>query len=722
LDRQRRGTIFRRHPWETYPRFLISHKLLIDETYAAPLRDWLDNLRQRSLLILDEAHHAAPSSGSRYAIDSRFTRAVRDLASRFEHRLFLSATPHNGHSNSFSALLDLLDPQRFTRGVKVVKRNLEDVMVRRLKEDIRQLAGGLPERKVCQIDLGADVVPQDAPELVLSRLLEGYRKVRATRMAGATKRKQAEAGLLVIHLQQRLLSSVEAFARTLAVHRRTMERLWAREQESRSDFVRKERQDLDLLSDAVDRDDDRSQLPEEELQALEDLQVETATELGFGDQTQADREREQTLLDEMHDIAEAGRGVPDARLRCLIDWIRKNMCEGARVPGDARPVENAKWNDLRILIFTEYDDTKRYLVNMLQNAIEGTELAEHRILVFHGPTPPDKREAIKRAFNLPPNEHPVRILVATDAAREGLNLQAHCHHVFHIDVPWNPSRLEQRNGRIDRKMQPAPKVFCHYFVYIDRPEDRVLRALVRKTDTIRRELGSLADVLEARLAATLRHGIHHNEIEKLEQEITNEGIDENKRSVTDEELEATRARRDELEKQIDALRARINDAKKWIGLETNELRDALSCSLEILGSEPLKPAAGNNGGPPRYVFPNLAARRGADPTWAATLETLRVPPENGKRDFKRRKESPTRPVVFSAPNEIDDDVVQLHLSHRVAQRLLGWFLAQGFVHHDLSRACLPDAIITHNYVLILVLGGIGGLIIGGLIHGWKLHI
>jgi hypothetical protein len=104
------------------------------------------------------------------------------------------------------------------------------------------------------------------------------------------------------------------------------------------------------------------------------------------------------------------------------------------------------------------------------------------------------------------------------------------------------------------------------------------------------------------------------------------------------------------------------------------------------------------------------------------VETLRVPPENGKRDFKRRKESPTRPVVFSAPNEIDDDVVQLHLSHRVAQRLLGWFLAQGFVHHDLSRACLPDAIITHNYVLILVLGGIGGLIIGGLIHGWKLHI
>ena len=66
-------------------------------------------------------------------------------AGRFEHRLFLSATPHNGHSNSFSTLLELLDPYRFTRGVKVRgKKALEDVMVRRLKEDIRKVQGGFP--------------------------------------------------------------------------------------------------------------------------------------------------------------------------------------------------------------------------------------------------------------------------------------------------------------------------------------------------------------------------------------------------------------------------------------------------------------------------------------------------------------------------------------------------------------------------------------------------
>src|SRR6202166_2636902 len=134
--RRERG--FGVNPWTAHSRFLISQRLLIDESYAGPLRDWLGTFRPGSLLILDEAHHAAPSSGSHYAIDSKITRAVRDLAPRFEHRLFLSATPHNGHSNSFSALLEILDPHRFCRGVPVrSKKLLDEVMVRRLKEDIR---------------------------------------------------------------------------------------------------------------------------------------------------------------------------------------------------------------------------------------------------------------------------------------------------------------------------------------------------------------------------------------------------------------------------------------------------------------------------------------------------------------------------------------------------------------------------------------------------------
>ena len=123
---------------------------------------------------------AAPASGSRYAVDSQFTRAVRGLAERFEHRLFLSATPHNGHSNSFSTLLELLDPYRFTRGVKVRgKKALEDVMVRRLKEDIRQVQGKERLAELARMLAGDDtaVAREHAAEL-----LEAARADRAARV------------------------------------------------------------------------------------------------------------------------------------------------------------------------------------------------------------------------------------------------------------------------------------------------------------------------------------------------------------------------------------------------------------------------------------------------------------------------------------------------------------------------------------------------------------
>ncbi|MCO5759999.1 MAG: hypothetical protein NHG36_00605, partial [Chromatiaceae bacterium] len=105
---------------------------------------------------------------------------------------------------------------------------------------------------------------------------------------------------------------------------------------------------------------------------------------------------------------------------------------------------------------------------------------------------------------------------------------------------------------------------------------------------------------------------------------------------------------------------------------------------------PLTPLQSPAGAPHLWAFPNLEARRGADPTWSTTLDTLRALPEDGVRGFIWRKQAPIRPVVFTAPEGIDDEVVQLHLEHRVVQRLLGRFLAQGFVHHDLSRACLAQ--------------------------------
>ena len=229
--------------------------------------------------------------------------------------------------------------------------------------------------------------------------------------------------------------------------------------------------------------------------------------------------RERQLLEEMSRIAEENRGRPDARIRKLLEWIRENQCPDLPSSGATSSGPPARWNETRVLIFTEYDDTKRYVVQQLSDAIAATDRANQRIAVYHGPTPQAEREDIKRAFNTDPKKNPLRILVATDAAREGLNLQTHCWNLFHFDVPWNPSRMEQRNGRIDRKLQPKDEVFCHYFVYRQRVEDRILQALVRKTEIIKRELGSLSQVLEGRLATTLSQGIRHRDVTRLEAEI-----------------------------------------------------------------------------------------------------------------------------------------------------------------------------------------------------------
>src|SRR5262249_52747949 len=153
-------------------------------------------------------------------------------------------------------------------------------------------------------------------------------------------------------------------------------------------------------------------------------------------------------------------------------------------------------------------------------------------------------------FNADPTKDPLRILLATDAAREGLNFQAHCTDLFHFDLPWNPGRIEQRNGRIDRKLQPALVVRCHYFVLPQRVEDRVLEILVKKTETIKRELGSLSKVIDDDIEQRLAQGIRHRDAARLARDIEQADLDAERKRVTQEELEAARERRQELEAQI----------------------------------------------------------------------------------------------------------------------------------------------------------------------------
>ena len=706
------------NPWLTHNLFIISHALVRDEAYVAPLRACLKKDSAGSMMILDEAHNAAPASGSRYALDSKLTGAVRELAELFEHRLFLSATPHNGHSNSFTALLEVLDPQRFTRGIPLddPQRQLEPVMVRRLKADLREVKVAFPRREVKQITI--EGLPEGAPELVLSRMLEQYRELRARRLERAPRGAQLAAGLLDISLQKRLLSSIEALRCTLLTHRETLRK--AREKKSKEKSAVPPtpvtEDQLSLLREAPGADDERASVSDDELRREEAAQVEAATRAS-GEATEAVEAVELRHLDRMIEIAEAHAGVPDRRIEHLVTWIRENLCPDLPARG-VRPATPARWLDrcagrehaARLLIFTEYTDTKRYLQEQLETALAFTARSAERVEVFSGEiTSDDKREAIKKAFLGDPAEHPVRVLIATDAAREGVNLQSHCADLFHFDVPWNPSRMEQRNGRIDRKLQREDVVNCHYFVFAQREEDRVLEVLVEKTKTIQRELGSLGAVVEGELLRLLAHGIPLAQAAALCGK-----IGAVKGAPGPDEIEASRERRVPLEKQLATLRTLLEDSRVHLGLRTGDLERALSEALRLVPAEPLRaldPAhdklpSGKPVPPGAFAFPALDRLPGADPGWAELLDALRAPDKPRDVDLRAwRREAKLRPVVFADTGTLGAEVVHLHLEHRIVQRLLGRFRSQGFLHHDLSRA--TAVIIDEAEPKVILLGRLG---------------
>jgi hypothetical protein len=489
--------------------------------------------------------------------------------------------------------------------------------------------------------------------------------------------------LVITSLQKRLLSSIEAFACTLRVHRKAIENL-DRAAASSNDL---NPETLPLLAQAPGADDDRAELDEEEVRAEEEAQMAATTSAT----SQGGMERELALIRQMESIAEQARYQVDSRLAELIKWVRDNLCPDLGEPG-------AAWLDRRVLIFTEYTDTKRYLQQQLELAIDGSDQAAERIGTYHGGIGEAKRELIKTAFNSDPATHPLRILIATDAAREGINLQNHCADLFHFDIPWNPGRMEQRNGRIDRKLQRAPLVRCSYFVLPQRAEDRVLEVLVRKTQTIQDELGSLTPVIDRRLTDLVADGISHDQVETLAQSIEEVERTEARSSclVVEEELEQVRQRRDDLLAQLQELSRMLKVSKDWIGLEPAHFRDALSASLELMGAQGLRQI-----GADLWEIPALDQRLGADPAWAAMLDTLRLPKKKGMKPWEWRRECPPRPVVFKDPGTLDAKVVHLHLEHRLVQRLLERFRSQGFLHHELTRACVVPCDDPIPYVVAL---------------------
>jgi hypothetical protein len=177
------------NPWSHFPRLITSIDFLKRER---PMRLFRETLpaeatypRRFDQLIVDEAHNVAPSGRGYYAIDSLRTAAIRTLAPHFEHKLFLTATPHNGYQESFSALLELLDNQRFARGVMPNRTQLEAVMVRRLKSELTDWDGSprFPQRRLDVIE-----VDYNEAERQVHQWLKEYTRLRLQNAGNETER------------------------------------------------------------------------------------------------------------------------------------------------------------------------------------------------------------------------------------------------------------------------------------------------------------------------------------------------------------------------------------------------------------------------------------------------------------------------------------------------------------------------------------------------------
>lgn len=631
-SRRRRG--FTANPWSIGSRFIVSHSVLADETYMSGLRDVLAARPARSMLILDEAHHAAPSGGLAWATESQLTRAVREIAAPFEHRLFLSATPHNGHPNSFSTLLDILDPQRFTRGIDVSAKDLEPVMVRRLKEDLRRLGHKFPARVVDPIVI--DGLSPDAPELQLAAMLDAYREGN---MGGR------QARFLFANLQQRLFSSITAFDRSLRTHRSALQRRQEKVAAAEDAY-----EDVTISDDLIEAATNEARLQLGELNAAV------------------------AHIDAMLSITERHRYEPDQRIEKLLDWIQAEMLDDSQA-----------WQPRRLILFTEWDDTRRWVVERLEEGLSQRSAGKidlaGRIVSFTGRTSLDERDVIKQRFNAPFDKTPIRILVCTDAAREGLNLQTRCHDLIHIDLPWNPSRLEQRNGRIDRKLQPSPAVSCRYFIYKQRVEDRVLEALIRKTEIIRKQLGTAGEVLRLKIQTRLTSGgISRAEVGRLADEIENisdAGVAAAQRDLDDE----TERRIGRLKDEQDWLQRRLEDARERVGVAGSDVKRLIEIALADDGAAF---EAGDFAVPEAVALNPDAPAFQKDASWASLFDELRPgrPPRQRER-AKWRRETPMRGLVFEPPILADgqpepQDIIQLHLEHRLVKRLISRFASQGF--------------------------------------------
>lgn len=639
--RRKRG--IHANPWSHFPRLITSIDFLKRER---PMRLFRETLpapgepiypRKYDLLIVDEAHNCAPSGVGRYSADSLRTLTLRQLSPHFEHKLFLTATPHNGYRESFSALLELLDNQRFSRGTEPDRKQLEAVMVRRLKSDPSFAFNHLGVRRFPPRVLEPIEVPYTDEEREIHAALREYTKLRSSRAVDQTERFATEFVLKT--LKKRLFSCPASFLTTLEQHEKSLHT-------SKRKVAKPTQRSLQLELERIDEDyaDDH-----EYDEATTDA-IDTATRL-FSEPT-AD---EQSLLKKMKEWAARARGQRDSKVKELVSWLKDKLKPGG------------KWSNERVIIFTEYRATQNWLQEVLSS--EGFTAGD-RLLTMFGGMDPEKREEVKAAFQTSPDISPVRILLATDAASEGLDFQNFCSRLIHYEIPWNPNRMEQRNGRVDRHGQKAKEVLVYHFVgqgYLQRAKSQFsgtvsdmeadLEFLMRvalKIETIREDLGKVGMVIAQQVEEAMLG--HRTKLDTEKAEKDSEPI-----------RKMLKFERD-LQKQVQALMEQYRETRRELRLSPENIQQVVSVGLALAGQPALMPTKTEDGNP-CFQLPPLKG------SWAACAEGLEHP---------HTKE--VRPITFDeSVSKGRDDVVLVHLNHRLPQMCLRLLRAEVWAEKGRSK-------------------------------------
>ncbi len=637
MRRLRRERGIHVNPWTHYPRLIVSMDYLKRER---PMRLFREALpadgepaypRTFDMLVVDECHNIAPARrGTADTADSLRTRAIRHLVPHFEHRLFLSATPHNGYPESFLALLELLDNQRFARGIsterQAVREQVRAIMVRRLKSELPPRWDGSPRFPVRRL-LPIEVRYSDSEERQ-HRALQRYTYLRQQAARDATERVAAEFVLKL--LKKRLFSSPEAFATTLERHEETLHSAQRRALVARP-TPGGLRQQLEQADEEFGDDDEADEATTDAL----DLSSRLFSELS---------DEEAALLREMHSWAQSARGRADARAAELLRWLHEHI----------KP--DGAWSSERVIIFTEYRDTQRWLHERLTAAGLG---GQERLLLLYGGQPSEQRERIKAAFQASPEQAAVRILLATDAASEGIDLQNHCARLIHYEIPWNPNRLEQRNGRIDRHGQRASEVHIYHFVshgWEQGAQQGTLAAdleflfrAAQKVNTIREDLGNVGPVIAQQVEeAMLGHRI------RLETAAAERASEPVRRLLSFE-----RKLREQIERHVE----QVQKSRFELHLEPERIAQTVRVALELAG-QPAMQETHLDG-----VWP--------DPTGArTTCPVFWLPPLTGSwsacnEGMQHPHTGEVRPLTFDhSLAQGRDDVVLVHLNHRLVQMAL----------------------------------------------------